>query len=71
MDVKELLRKSPPVDTSWTCRWYLLIMYLSVWLVGLGLTVIPGTAGVVAISVGATTMTLLTMLREGNGGCDV
>ncbi len=53
MSVESIMRKLPRSTGAWTCRWFLLLAYLSVWLIGLGATVIPGTAGLVAMAVGA------------------
>jgi hypothetical protein len=70
MDWREILRKTPEVTTGWDCRWYWLVVYICVWLIALGLTVIPGTAGVVAVSVAATTLFITTANRQNNESCD-
>lgn len=71
MGWRELLAKTPEANNSWTCRWFLLIVYVCVWMILLGATVIPGTIGVIAMTSAATTLLIVTLLRDGSeGACD-
>lgn len=46
--IDRTLRKLPASTADWTCQWFLTILYVSIFLFAIGLTVIPGTFGVIA-----------------------
>lgn len=64
-----MLERLPESTGAWTCRWFLLIFYVSVWLVALGLTVVPGAAGIVATCLGCFSLGLALGSRRSNETC--
>ena len=69
MTFSDALRKLPPSTNAWTCRWFYLTCYLSVVLVALGLTVIPGALGIAAIVLGVVCLMAVLSMRQ-TGICE-
>lgn len=71
MSFNEVLDKLPAATDSWACKWFWLICYLSATLVALGITVIPGVLGVIAMLLGTLNLGFVIGMRDGRKACGV
>lgn len=59
----------PPVTRSWTCKWFLVLSFLSFTAVALGLTIIPGVFGVVTVVLAILNVGYMVSLRRREESC--
>ncbi len=67
----DFMRQLPESTNAWNCRWFLVIVYVSLWLVGLGLTVLPGVIGSAAVVLGLLSLLVALVTRQRGVSCEV